>query len=173
LLFSLSKSHLSFHDIFEEVPIHLRSSSLANAALYELEDSQLWDPKASVFDSLDLSTNPFLEKNLEFLIEYLDDLSVEQNRFQYYQRNLQRQQAQLALWLQRRRAENMQRRANGEEELPEEEDPLTNNLFKPLSEPSRLESLLITNQINNYCEQVNQFTGQSFGKLFLLNTLKK
>ena len=29
-------------------------------------------------------------------------------RFQYYQRNVQRQQAQLAIWLQKRRAENMQ-----------------------------------------------------------------
>eukprot|EP01102_Stenamoeba_stenopodia_P002380 TRINITY_DN121_c0_g1_i1.p1 TRINITY_DN121_c0_g1~~TRINITY_DN121_c0_g1_i1.p1 ORF type:complete len:349 (+),score=97.74 TRINITY_DN121_c0_g1_i1:209-1255(+) len=169
---SLRKSNVSFQDIFEEVPIQLRNSNLSNAALYELEDSPLWDPKANIFDSLDLSTNPFLEKNLEFLIEYIDDLSVEQNRFQYYQRNVQRQQAQLALWLQKRRAENIQRRANGEEELPEEESPSVNPLFKPIEQPSRLESLLITNQINNYCQQVNQFAGQSFGKLFLLDGLK-
>jgi len=102
-LSSLKKSNVSFQDIFEEVPIQLRNSNLANAALYELEgkqnnkwcckgtihlvrsrtvaDSPLWDPKANIFDSLDLSTNPFLEKNLEFLIEYIDDLSVEQNRW--------------------------------------------------------------------------------------------
>jgi len=65
-----------------------------------------------------------------------------------------------------------QRRANGEDELPEEEDPSVNSLFKPIPQPSRLEPLLVTNQINNYCHQINQFAGQSFGKLFLLDGLK-
>eukprot|EP00958_Prasinococcus_capsulatus_P002683 scaffold232_cov374-Prasinococcus_capsulatus_cf.AAC.3 len=32
------------------------------------------------FDRLGLSTNPFLEKNLEFLNECLDDLQVEQQK---------------------------------------------------------------------------------------------
>ena len=54
------------------------------------------------FDKLDLSTNPFLERNLEFLIECLDDLGVEQNKFQYHQRAIQRQQAQQTTWLQKR-----------------------------------------------------------------------
>ena len=51
------------------------------------------------------------------------------------------------------RAENMARKAAGEEPLPEE-DP-SNPIFKPLPEPSRLESFLITNQISNYCNQIN------------------
>lgn len=46
------------------------------------------------------------------------------------------------------RAENMARKAAGEELLPEE-DPL-NPIFKPIPEPSRLDSFLITNQIANY-----------------------
>ena len=32
------------------------------------------------FDRLVLSTNPFMEKNLEFLIECMDDLSMEQQK---------------------------------------------------------------------------------------------
>lgn len=53
------------------------------------------------------------------------------------------------------RAENMARKTAGEEPLPEE-DPL-NPVFKPLPEPSRLESFLITNQISNYCNQINGY----------------
>lgn len=53
------------------------------------------------------------------------------------------------------RAENMARKAAGEELLPEE-DPL-NPIFKPIPEPSRLDSFLITNQIANYCNQINGY----------------
>lgn len=43
------------------------------------------------FDRLDLSTNPYLEKNLEFLCNWIDDLSNEQIKFNQYTRNVQRQ----------------------------------------------------------------------------------
>lgn len=51
------------------------------------------------------------------------------------------------------RADNMARKAASEELLPEE-DP-SNPVFKPIPEPSRLDSFLITNQIANYCNQIN------------------
>ena len=53
------------------------------------------------------------------------------------------------------RAENLARKAAGEDPLPEE-DP-SNPIFKPLPEPSRLDSFLITNQISNYCNQINGY----------------
>lgn len=55
------------------------------------------------------------------------------------------------------RAENMARKAAGEEPLPEE-DP-SNPVFKPIPEPSRLDSFLITNQVSNYCNQINGYVG--------------
>lgn len=54
------------------------------------------------------------------------------------------------------RAENAARKNTGEEPLPEE-DP-TNPVFKPIPEPSRLDSFLITNQIANYCNQINGYS---------------
>ena len=60
----------------------------------------------------------------------------------FYHRNLARQQQQVAQWLQKRRAENAQRRLAGEEPLPEE-DPV---LFKPPPEPSPLDGFLIVSQ---------------------------
>lgn len=53
------------------------------------------------------------------------------------------------------RAENMARKTAGEDPLPEE-DP-ANPIFKPIPEPSRLDSFLITNQISNYCNQINGY----------------
>jgi translation initiation factor 3 subunit H len=162
---SLAKAGVSYNDIFEEIPIKIHNSLLIKALLMELgQDTSI----ESDFERLNLSTNPFLEKNLEFLIECLDDLGMEQNKFQYHQRAVQRQQVQQTTWLQKRKAENALRKQNGEEPLPEV-DPS----FKPIPEPSRLESLLITNQINNYCKQINHFAGNSFTKIFLVGELQK
>ncbi|CAN0304560.1 unnamed protein product [Discosporangium mesarthrocarpum] len=36
-----------------------------------------------------------------------------------------------------------------------------------------MESLLISNQINAYCSQINKFAGSSFEKLFLAGSLQK
>jgi len=163
---SLSKGGVSYNDIFEEISVKIHNSFLIKAFLHEFEE----DPDIeSDFKKLNLSTNPFLEKNLEFLIECLDDLGVEQNKFQSHQRAAQRQQIQQTAWLQKRKAENAIRKQNGEDLLPET-DPA---IFKSLQEPSRLESLLITNQINNYCRHINHFAGNSFTKIFLVGELQK
>ncbi|KAL6652935.1 hypothetical protein ACP70R_011860 [Stipagrostis hirtigluma subsp. patula] len=147
----LREKKVSWVDIFEEIPIKVSNSALVSAFMKELE------PESPVtqcdFDRLKLSTAPFMERNLEFLIGCMDDLSSEQNKFQYYYRNLSRQQSQQQAWLQKRRQENMARKAAGEEPLPEE-DP-SNPIFKPIPEPSRLEGYLVTNQISSYCNHIN------------------
>jgi translation initiation factor 3 subunit H len=166
---SLTKGNISFQEIFEEIPIKIHNSFLVEAFLHELEEKGT--ASDSAYERLDLSTNPFLEKNLEFLIECLDDLSQEQNKFQYYQRNLQKQQYQQNQWVQKRKLENIARKKAGEEILPEEDS--SNPIFKPIPEPNRLESVLITNQINNYCKQLNQFSATSLSKVYLLGALQK
>ncbi|KAJ7185074.1 hypothetical protein O6H91_Y538400 [Diphasiastrum complanatum] len=161
----LREKSLTWKNIFEEIPVKISNSSLVSSLMTELET----DAPATQcdFDRLVLSTNPFMEKNFEFLIECMDDLSMEQQKFQYYYRNLARQQSQQQIWLQKRRTENAARKQAGEELLPEE-DP-NNPIFKPIVEPSRLDSYLITNQIDNYCSQINGFSGQSFSKVYLMD----
>jgi len=139
---SLVKANVSFNDIYEEIPILIHNALLVNAFLLELEESGNMDCD---FERFNLSTNPFLEKNLESLIESLDDLGAEQTKLQYWQKNLQRQQA-------KRR-----------------DDPN----WKQMTEPSRLDSLLLTNQINSYCRQIKQFSGSSFAKLWLVGGVQK
>ncbi|KAL4192718.1 hypothetical protein AMTRI_Chr06g195720 [Amborella trichopoda] len=163
----LREKNLSWVDIFEEIPVKVSNSALVSAFMTELEADA---PVSQCdYDRLVLSTNPFMERNLEFLVECMDDLSMEQQKFQFYYRNLSRQQAQQQAWLQKRRAENKARKDAGEDPLPEE-DP-SNPIFKPVPEPSRLDSFLITNQISNYCNQINGFAGQSFSRIYLMDAI--
>ena len=156
--------------VFEEVPIKVRSSHLSSALLLELQDECGFSANAADFSRLELNTNPFLEKQLQLLIECIEDLQQESSKLQHYERAVQRQKGTQSSYLAKKKAEAVARRARGEEPLPEE-DLTHNSLFKPIAKPSRLESLLITDQMSAYCQQINQFTGQSFAKLFLLQSL--
>jgi len=155
---SVEEAGITFSDIFEKIPIKIHNSYLINALLYDMKDQ---DSTSAHFERLNLSTNPFLEKNLEFLTDCLDDLASEQSKFQYYQKNLQRQQSQIAAHLQKKKLDG------------DEDDEDLSQTFKPIAQPSRLESLLITNQINNYCEQINTFVGTGFAKMFLYGGMQK
>ena len=157
-------------EVFQELPIKVRNSHLNSALLLELQDECGIQPNASDFSRLELNTNPFLEKQLQLLIECIEDLQAESNKLQHYERAVQRQKSAQSQYLTKKKAEGAARRARGEEPLPEE-DLSTNALFKPITKPSRLESLLITNQMSAYCQQINAFSGQSFAKLFLMQSL--
>jgi translation initiation factor 3 subunit H len=109
---SLAKIGLGFNDIVEEIPVQIHNSLYANALLHEIEDTK--GVSGLDFERLDLSSNPFLERNLDNLIECMlmqlclqllltvfadiEDLVAEQNKYQYWQRTVQRQEAQKAAY---------------------------------------------------------------------------
>mmetsp|Transcript_10004 Transcript_10004/g.32433 ORF Transcript_10004/g.32433 Transcript_10004/m.32433 type:complete len:329 (+) Transcript_10004:34-1020(+) len=161
---ALKKAGLSWTDVFQEIPVTITNSPLSTAMMAEIQSESM--STQADFDRMSLSTNPFMEKNLEFLIECMDDLAVEQQKMVFYQRNLQRYGQQQAQWQQKRRVENATRKANGDEPLPEEDPSL-----KAPTEPSKLDSFLITNQISNYCGQIKDFSSQSLQKLYLMEGL--
>jgi len=159
--------NITWKEIFEEIPVNLQNSALAAAMLAEIEPPSVI--KQIDVDKLNLSVLPTLERNLEFVTDCLDDAVMEQQKVSYYHRNVARQQQQQAQWLQKRRQENAQRRANGEEALPEEDL----QQFKPIPEPNQLDNFLITNQINTYCEQLSSYSMQSLQKLQLMEALQQ
>jgi translation initiation factor 3 subunit H len=163
----LREGGVKWDGIFVEMPVSVHNPAMATALMTEMESDApaLQDD----LDRLDLSAAPFLEKNLEFLAECLDDLYMEQQKWNMYERNMHRQKQQQLMWLDKRRQENASRRANGEEPLPEE-DP-TNPIFRPVAEPGRLDTLLISNSIGNYCDQTNSFAAQVFSKLELMKAV--
>ncbi len=169
---------ISPSDVLEEIPIKIRNPGIVTALLVDLVGSS---SSSSVdkchpvedcdFERLDLSTQPYLERNLEFLCTWIDDLASEQWKFQNYSRNLQRQKHDRARWLDRRRRTNEERRANGEAPLPDDDKDLPPGDRK-IDAPNRMESLLISTQISSYCSQLSKFAGASFERLFLASSLQ-
>merc|ERR1712188_181763 len=107
-------------DVFTEIPIKIHNPLLVEAYLVEYAMS---DPRSKnvQFESLDLENQTFLEKNVSFLLECLDDLTQEQQKLQYYERQAIRQQQQQKNFVEKRRAENNARAAAGQDLLAETE----------------------------------------------------
>ncbi|KJX96613.1 eukaryotic translation initiation factor 3 subunit H like protein [Zymoseptoria brevis] len=181
---SLQKSNLRYQDILVELPIQVHNSHLLTAFLHQIPQqpskkttlefpsslSELshdpnisTNPLAPNLDSLDLSIDPFLEKTCDLLLESIENHQTEQNNAQYYQRSLAREQAKIKTWQEKRKAENTLRTQQKQPLLPEDE---WQKLFKLPQEPSRLESLLVGRQVEQYARQVDGFSAVVSGKMF-------
>jgi translation initiation factor 3 subunit H len=176
-LSSLAKHNLTYKDILIELPVVVHNSHLLTTFLHQLDTPPAPNPFTPFshsspnplfpnFDSLDLSIDPFLEKNCDLLLDSIETHYTELNNSQYYQRQLAREQAKIAAWLTKRKQENVLRAAAKQPLLPENE---WNRLFKPPVEPSRLETLLNSRQIEQYAKQVDGFTASVTAKMFAVN----
>jgi len=177
---SLQKFSLTYKDLFQELPVSVHNSHLVTSLLHQLSSPPFTLPSfaSSVrqhplppplfpnFDSLDLSIDPFLEKNCDLLLESIETHYTELNNAQYYQRQLAREQAKITAWQQKRKAENASRAVLKQSPLPEDE---WQKLFKLPHEPSRLEALLNSRQIEQYAKQVDGFTAAVTAKMFAVN----
>lgn len=195
---ALDDFRLSHVGLFEELPVRVKNSHLVSALLAELEDvpapsrasvarftagSNTTASAAAVsalssagggllpnYDNLDLSFDPYLEQNLEALMEGVEDYNAEQGKIQYLQRQAGRDRNRLQYELEKRREENAARVAAGQEPIPEDDILATRKVG---TDPSRLDSLLIASQIDGYCKQLNQFAGPALSKLFVAGELQK
>jgi translation initiation factor 3 subunit H len=98
------------------------------------------------------------------LIDNTDELAAETQKYLNYHKQLQKQNHLKQQYLQKREAENSARRSRGEPPLPEED---INKIYKPIPPVSRLEAMLISSQIKNFSQQINEFSSQSFSNLFI------
>ncbi|KAI9749704.1 MAG: Eukaryotic translation initiation factor 3 subunit H [Lichina confinis] len=180
---SLQKSAFSYKDTFIELPVTIHNSHLLTTLLHQLpsqptteeqpipssrsalakEMDSLRAPLNPNFDSLDLSVDPFLEKTSDLLLDSIETHYTELNNHQYYQRQLGREQQKIATWQTKRKAENTARVAAKQAPLPEDE---WTRLFKLPQEPSRLETLLNSRQVEQYSRQIDSFAGNISGKMF-------
>ena len=158
---------MNLENVWQEVPVKVHNSSITQALLANLDSLPPADQ--ADFDRLNLFMTPFFEKTIQSTMECVDDLLVEQQKVSMYHRNVARQAQLMAAWLQKRKQENQARRTAGEEALPEE-DPAQ---FKPITEPPQLDNYLITNQISNYCDQINVTALQGLQKMFVMEAFHK
>ncbi|EDQ87737.1 uncharacterized protein MONBRDRAFT_9558 [Monosiga brevicollis MX1] len=158
---AVREAGLTYRTVFEKVPVTIRASSMARLLIPELSANL---DQSEIFDRMDLNATSFMSRNIKLLMEGIDDLSQEAYKFQQYHRNATKAKASLDAQLEARRAENEQLRAKG---LPEKSEAELVANHKTPTPPSRLGSLLVTAQINTFCKQVSDFSGQSFGKLYI------
>lgn len=161
--------------IFQYIPVHIKTSHLLSSFLAQLEadlvypvadsfSAALLDTPASTFsntqlqptysldpnlDTLDLPDESFLEKQLEYISDCIEDYETELRRYNGWQKLLQRE------------TQRLKYRGADIENHPQIQKILSN-------EPSKLESLLIMNQIQSYAEEVERFAGPALTKMYLV-----
>lgn len=152
----LTKNELSYHTIFEELPVKVSNSHLVTLYLQSIEHKP-------DYDHLNISIDSYLEKNIEGIFDSVDDFHYDQGNYNYYQRQMSREKLKIQQWQQKRKAENNSRQQQGKQPLSTEE---WKSLFKLPDEPSRVENLLISGQIDQYCNQIEEFGSSITPKLF-------
>jgi translation initiation factor 3 subunit H len=167
---SFEQRGLTFSSIFTEVPIRVHANILTQVLLRQLDGAAEVDTANHV---LSLNASSFLEKNLELLIESIDDLTVEQSKFAKYAQITLRHTQLIATWQARRRTENAARLARGEKPLSEtKEDAMAELNIKFPQEPSRLEALLLSRQLAGYCSALTDEAESSEAKLRAVEALR-
>ncbi|KAJ3503159.1 hypothetical protein NLJ89_g8556 [Agrocybe chaxingu] len=152
---SLINHRLTFSSILEEVPLKIRTNPLLSAFLGTLAEpsraplSSATLGKASSelgpsFSVVDLGTGG-ITRNLEQIVEAVDNYRTEEGNLSYLSRQIARERAKAENYLAKRKEENQTRVAQGLAPLPEED---VSRLFKIPAEPSRLESLLLLGKID-------------------------
>ncbi|EXJ85962.1 eukaryotic translation initiation factor 3 subunit H [Capronia coronata CBS 617.96] len=180
---NLLKSGLKYTDILVEIPVTVHNSHLVNTFLHqvprmlasgamkpptsvdEIENNPVVknDTLAPTFESLSINIDPYLSQTADNLLDSIETHHVESNNFSYYQRALAREQAKIQQWQAKRKAENAARALSKQAPLPEDE---WQKLFKLPTEPSRLESMLNSRQVEQYARQVDGFVAATSGKMF-------
>jgi translation initiation factor 3 subunit H len=145
----------------DEIPF---PNDLASIKSSHLAQSSPLDPN---LDSLDLSIDPFLEKTCDLLLDSIEHHHTELNNHQYYQRSLAREQSKITAWQAKRKTENAGRAALKQPLLPEDE---WQRIFKLPTEPSRLETMLNSRQVEQYSRQVDGFSANISGKMFAVRS---
>jgi len=116
---------------------------IKSAAIVEaflLEWSLMDTSATSQIEALDTENQVFAERNMQLLIGALDGLAQEQQKLQLYERML---------------SSGDKGKGKGKRQQA--------------MQPKQLDTMILSREIQNYCKQINDFCGDSFGKLFLLS----
>ncbi|KAH9968966.1 hypothetical protein BC827DRAFT_1166767 [Russula dissimulans] len=171
---SMTNHKLTFTSILEEIPLKIRANPLLSAfvsTLSERHPTSLTQPLPSevyntslspLYSTLDLG-NPTLTKNLENVVEAIDNYKTEEGNLAYHIRQIAREKARAEAYSAKRREENANRVAQGLAPLPEED---VSRLFKIPPEPSRLESMLLLGQVDAYAKTLERASGLNLVKMY-------
>jgi translation initiation factor 3 subunit H len=157
------------------VPLKIRTNPLLSAFLGTLTESKrpTLSPDSTAttatvsalgpsFSVLDLGTAG-VTRNLEQIVEAVDNYRTEEGNFSYLCRQIARERGKAENYIAKRKEENQGRVAQGLAPLPEED---VTRLFKIPPEPSRLESLLLLGQIDAYGKSLARTASTGLVKMY-------
>jgi translation initiation factor 3 subunit H len=165
---------LTFSSILEDVPLKIRTNALLSSFLdtlseplssyviQKLPESTTTSVLPPSFSSFDLGTSG-LTRNLEQIIEAVDNYRIEEGNLAYLSRQIAREKARADSYVAKRKEENAARAAQGLVALPEED---VNRMFKIPPEPSRLESMLLLGQIDAYAKSLEGTASTGLVKMY-------
>ncbi|KAJ3985683.1 translation initiation factor 3 subunit 3 [Lentinula detonsa] len=166
---SLASHQLTFSSILEELPLKIHTNPLLSAFLGEFSSpskNTLGSSSASAippsFSVLDLNSGG-LTKNLEHIVDALDNYRNEEGNLAYLSRQIARERAKADNYVAKRKEESAARVAQGLAPLPEED---VTRLFKIPPEPSRLESMLQLGQVDAYAKSLAETTSTGLVKMY-------
>ena len=172
---SLIDHRLTFSAILEEVPLKIRTNALVSSflgALTEASPSSVTREKPALatstaaippsFSRLNMGTAN-TSRNLELIVEALDQYKTEEGNLAYLQRQIAREKAKADAYVAKRKEENASRIASGLAPLPEED---VSRLFKIPPEPSRLESMLLLGRIDAYGKSLEETASTGLVKMY-------
>jgi translation initiation factor 3 subunit H len=165
---------LTFTSIMQEVPLKIRTNPLLGSFISTLSGrrpTSLTQPLPSevyhtslspLYSTLHLG-NPTLTKNLENVVEAIDNYKTEEGNLAYHTRQIAREKARAEAYIAKRREESANRVTQGLAPLPEED---VSRLFKIPPEPSRLESMLLLGQVDAYAKTLEGTSGLNLVKMY-------
>mmetsp|Transcript_20813 Transcript_20813/g.43420 ORF Transcript_20813/g.43420 Transcript_20813/m.43420 type:complete len:393 (+) Transcript_20813:131-1309(+) len=174
------KEFVHSKNVFNEMTVKVRNPGLVRAALFDLDrqnappsagpsvprtvltNSKYGDNGDVDFGRLDLSTNPFLEKNIEFLCQWVDDLTAEHGKMQLYARTLLKEEG----------GGTVQPIGQRNNRAPPRVYVDKKQRWEEPAAPSRVDAILSNMQLKAYCNNINDFTERSVSKLFLASGLQ-
>jgi translation initiation factor 3 subunit H len=158
------KEHgLSYENIFEILPIVVKNSFLLSAALKGLSLSCGSISEKAIFDQHVFSSDRFVERKLEALIDTTEDEGQEIWRWQTWQRGYQKEGQKVQVLVAKAVAENDAAVALGQEPIHSETVLLNLStsvgLAKSIAgEPGRLDTLYLSHQIDMLASQLLDLT---------------
>jgi translation initiation factor 3 subunit H len=160
-----SNAFIKPSSILQELPVRIKNGAHISAFLRCFGDTNksLID---SDFDSLSMATSDmYLEKRLELVSGWIEDLVQEQQKFQAHAKVIAKPRMDHIRWLNKVTHDNIDRREGGEELLSTN---LETSGLRPLPDaPTRTEPLLMIGQLDRYCSQITSDALTTSSKLFI------
>jgi hypothetical protein len=163
----MRKLGINSQTIFDELPVKVCNSTLAEVLLDELDTTE--KPITSDMVRLGLADSSRVEHAIESLTEGIDDWRHEQGQWLYWLRGAQRDLQRIQQALNKRKTENKERAAAGMSQLPEEPDDLP----RVLPEPSRLDQMLISHQMSTFAKQMENASGANITRLYTTKAVQQ